>query len=104
MLPPAQLPPAPQPAAAGGGAAEAAATPAPLELSVPGSGVYRMHVFNTNVLKKVTFSARVEHEPTVERNRNDMRAELESRRSELAIVEYVEKSKRCVTPANPSCM
>jgi septal ring factor EnvC (AmiA/AmiB activator) len=42
-----------------------------------------MQVRNTNMLTHVTFSARVEHEPSSERERSELRRELSNRQEEL---------------------
>ena len=75
VLPPAALP-----------AAVEAVPTEPLELPVPGSGVYAMEIRNTNFFSSISFSAKVEHEPTTERQRKLMRLELEARKGELTRV------------------
>ena len=62
----------------------------PIEMAVPGSGVYAMEVRNSNFLTAVSFWAKVEHEPTAERNRSALKAELSTRKQELHLVEQQE--------------
>ena len=74
------LPPAPLPCPAADGDLE------PLELAVPGSGVYALELRNTNLFTTVQFSAKVEHEPAKERQRTLVVEELQARKTELARV------------------
>jgi hypothetical protein len=56
-------------------------------VEVRGSGVYTLQLTNTNVLTRLSFSARAHHEPLACRRHQALRAELAARRAELATLD-----------------
>jgi hypothetical protein len=85
VLPPAYL------AAVAADGGNGGAVACPLELDVPGSGVFSMEIRNTNFFTPVAFSARVAHEPAAEREAATLRLELRARQDELSRVAQQEE-------------